>query len=144
MNIAIEKNKAAASFGINLILFLLIIICLKPLLNTWDDAFIMYSFSGGFGIPPTELVDYSWGWHFLLGLIVKNLFILIPYINWYSVLLLSIHWVSSSLILIFFLNTFRLLNALLYFAIFFVIFETTLVLSLNFTSTSIIIAIAAN
>ncbi|HSB91989.1 MAG TPA: hypothetical protein VLC28_02675 [Flavitalea sp.] len=144
MNIAFERNKTAASFGITLILLLLILIYLKPLLNTWDDAFIMYSFSGGFGVPSTELVDYSWGWHFLLGLTVKNLFIFIPYINWYSVILLFIHWLSSSLILIFFLNTFRLPNALLCFAIFFLVFETTLLLSLNFTSTSIISAIAAN
>lgn len=144
MNIKVEKNIPLISFGINLILFLLVIFTLKPLINTWDDAVIMYSFSGSFDTSPTELVDYSWGWHFILGLLVKNLFILIPNLNWYTLLLLILNWVSSSLILIYFLNSYRILNACLYFAIFFLVFETTLILSLNFTSTSIILAIASN
>lgn len=144
MNIKIGKNIPLVCFGINLILISIIIVFFKPLINTWDDVIIMYSFSGGFDTPPTELVDYNWVWHFLLGLIIKNLFILVPTFNWYTALLIFFHWVSSSLILIFFLKAFRPINAVLYFAIFFLIFETTLLLSLNFTNTSIILAIAAN
>lgn len=144
MQTAFQNSKALFSFGVNLLLLLCVLFFLKPLFNSGDDTLIMYSFSGGFGVPPTELVDYSWGWHFLLGLSLKELFTVYPYINWYSVLLLSIHWFSCSLIFLYFLRSFRLLNALIFYAMFFVFFEITLLLSLNFTNTSIICAIAAN
>src|ERR1700741_5500831 len=95
---AFKENKWIRSFGINIVLFLAVIIFLKPVFNSGDDGFLMYCFSGSFGAPPTELVDYSWGWHFILGIPLKNLFALFPVINWYSSCRRVLHGGSCSLI----------------------------------------------
>ncbi len=144
MNMKFGKKAPLISFGLNFILILLVILFLKPLLNSGDDAYLMYSLSGAFGVPPTELLDYSWGWHIFLGLPLKFLFILSPGINWYSIFLLTIHWISTSIIFLFFLKSFRLSHGLIFFSAYFIFFEATLLLSLNFSSSSIILAIAAN
>ena len=129
---------------VNFLLFFFVLFFLKPLFNSGDDAFLMYSFSGSFGTPPTELVDYSWGWHFLFGLLIKGLFGANPSFNWYSFFLLGIHFLSCVLIFDFFLRMFRPAFAVLLYAFFFIFFEVTFLFSLNFTNTSIVCAAAGN
>jgi len=138
------KRIFALCLVVNLLLFFFVLFFFKPLYNSGDDAILMYSFSGSFGIPPTELVDYSWGWHFLFGLLIKKLFVAVPSFNWYSFFLLAIHFLSCVLVFDFFLRMFRPGFAFLLYAVFFIFFEVTCLFSLNFTNTSIICAAAGN
>src|ERR1700693_6095034 len=128
-------KKLRLCLGVNFLFFLFVLVCLKPLLSSTDDAFLMYSFSGAFGTHPTELVDYSWGWHFLFGLLIKELFINFPFFNWYTFFLLLVHFLSCLLIFNFLLKVLKPLVALLAYAFFLSFFEIPLILSLNFTNT---------
>ena len=139
-----QTRKWYLCLGVNFLLFLFVSTFLKPLLNSGDDAFLMYSFSGAFGTHPTELVDYSWGWHFLFGLVIKELFLNFPSFNWYTFFLLTLHFLSCVLILNFFLKAFKVSFALLMYAFFVTFFEVTFLLSLNFTNTSILCATVGN
>src|SRR4029078_3716933 len=100
------KRIFALCLVVNLLLFFFVLFCFKPLYNSGDDAVLMYSFSGSFGIPPTELVDYSWRCLFLLALLIKRFLFAVPSFNWYSFFLLAIHFLSCVLVLDFFLRMF--------------------------------------
>src|SRR4029078_8570089 len=140
----LHKRIFALCLVVNLLLFFFVLFFFKPLYNSGDDAILMYSFSGSFGIPPTELGDYSWGWHFLLGLLIKRLFVAVPSFNWYSFFLLAINFLSCVLVLGFFLIMFRPAFAFLLYAVFFIFFEMTFLFFLNFTNSSIICAAVGN
>src|SRR5688500_9050369 len=89
--------------------FLLFNIIATPLLNSDDDAFFMYLLSGAVGEPPTALLHYNYGWHPWLGMIIKNLFIASPSVNWYAVFLLVLHVAGYTAILYVFLKRLSLL-----------------------------------
>ncbi len=77
---------------ISTILYLLTILIFTIRFATNDDVFLNFYSSGALNGSPTELLVY---YHFILGLLIKYLFILFPYINWYSSLLIFVHFISS-------------------------------------------------
>ena len=59
----------------------------------------MYLLSGGFGYSPTNLLHYNYLLHPLIGFFIKNLFILFPSGNGYSIFLLTAHYCGTALII---------------------------------------------
>lgn len=134
------KYKWLTAFLITLFLFLLVNLFLFPLFNSGDDVFLMYTLAGGYGETPTNLLHYNHIWHPLLGWLVKTLFLVLPAINWYTVVLLFFQWCGWSVVLYFFLKSFRWKTSLVIFLITFFFFGIKMQLSLTFTSTAWILA----
>ena len=85
------RYPAYSSFLVTCFLFLLTTFVFTPLFNSGDDVFLMYTLSGGYGQPPTNLLHYNFGWHHWLGFFLKNLFVKFPSVNWYTLVLLCFH-----------------------------------------------------
>ena len=118
---------------VNIMLFALFYLFATPLLNSGDDAYFMYTLSGGYGEAPTSLLHYDYGWHYWLGSIVKQCFILQPGFNWYSFILNLFHFSGCASILFVLRRRMPLFKALLFFVIFFLLIETRMLLSLSYT-----------
>ena len=118
---------------VNVMLFALFYLFATPLLNSGDDAYFMYTLSGGYGEAPTSLLHYDYGWHYWFGSIVKQCFILQPGFNWYSFILNLFHFSGCASILFVLRRRMPLFKALLFFVIFFILIETRMLLSLSYT-----------
>ena len=92
----IRQHPVISALLINIILFSGLFAFAFPIYNSGDDVFLLYTLSGGFGQPPTELLHYQYGMHPYLGLLLKNLFIQYPGFNWYSLLLSLSHKIPLS------------------------------------------------
>lgn len=92
---------------------------------------------------PTELVYYNYLLHPAITIPVRNLFLLDPNINWYSILLIFFHFVASSIIAVRLTSQKPFGIAMLAYSLFFIVFESHFLLSISFTNTSIILAISA-
>ncbi len=118
---------------VNVMLFALFYLFATPLLNSGDDAYFMYTLSGGYGEAPSSLLHYDYGWHYWLGSLVKQCFVLQPGFNWYSFILNLFHFSGCASILFVLRRRMPLLKALLFFLIFFLLIETRMLLSLSYT-----------
>ena len=140
MNSSQFKYSWFASFGIVLLLFIIVNLVFFPLINFGDDAFIMYSLAGGFGDAPTNLLHYDHIWHPVLGWLFASLFRNFPGINWYTLILLLFQCIACATILHVFFRRFSPSRAILFFLALFGIVEIQAILSLNFTFTAWILA----
>ncbi|MBS1749752.1 MAG: hypothetical protein JST63_07600 [Bacteroidetes bacterium] len=125
------------------LLFASFFLITTPLFNSSDNAFCLYLLGGGFGNAPTELIYYNHLLHPFITIPVKELFLLNPDINWYSVVLILFHFLACSIILdrLLFRKSFQ--TGIIIYTLFFCVFESHLLLSLSFTSTSLILTISA-
>lgn len=138
VNNKLEKNAFLFSLLVTAILLFLFTSITTPLLNSGDDAFMMYTLAGGFGEAPTNLLHYNHLWHPWLGSLVSNLFSLKPGVNWYSIALLVYHWLGLTAILYVMLRTLKLSSAVLLFLTLFIFIEARLLLSLNLTGAALV------
>jgi hypothetical protein len=125
----------------NVILFSTVFAFCFPILNSGDDAYLMYLLGGGFGNAPTELLHYQYGMHPVIGWVIKSAFIQFPNFNWYSFLLYSFHFIACCTILSSSIKKNELLAGLGYYFLFFVI-EMFFLLQPSFTNTAMVTAIA--
>ena len=137
-------KRLAINIAFNIFIFLSILIFLTPLLNSGDDAFIMYTFSGAFGTTPSALIDYNHGWHFILGFFIAKLFTWFPQINWYTAFLLVVHFASCMLIFHTFFTRMKPAAAVAGYLLYVLFFETFYLLSLSFTNTAVVCSMAGN
>ncbi|MCX6315924.1 MAG: hypothetical protein NTW29_01430 [Bacteroidetes bacterium] len=137
MQIRIEKwaSKYPWRFaGITtVVLFALFLLLSCPLLNSGDDAYLMYTLSGGYGEKPSALLHYNFGWHPVLGSLVSELFNTYPGINWYSIVLLVFHIMGCTFLLYVLLKRCKWMVALLTYTLLFALIETRLLLTFGFT-----------
>ncbi len=147
MHRSIEKMATqyswATAIATTVILISLLNMVATPLLNSGDDAYLMYTLGGGYGEAPTQLLHYNDGWHPWLGVIVKNLFVAFPSANWYSLTLLFFHASGCTLILFVLLKRMKPLLAFFFFMILFFFVETRMLLSLTFTGAAFVAATGA-
>lgn len=136
------KHKWLTAFSVTLFLFLLVNIFLFPLFNSGDDVFLMYTLAGGYGELPTNLLQYNYGWHPLLGWIVKSLFESCPGINCYTIFLLAIQILGYTIILYVLLKRYSVKIALFFYLILFLSIGVLGLLSLNYTLSSWLLAVA--
>ena len=127
---------------INLCLFVTLLVLFNPIYDTNEDVYILYQLSGGFGSPPTELVHYNYGMHPYLNILIKNLFSYYPGINWYSIVLLVSHYMACCIILFEIIKRNKKVYAFLLYLSLYIIFEARLLLTINFTNSAIILAVA--
>lgn len=138
INNKLKKNTLLFSLLGTAILLSLFTGITTPLLNSGDDAFMMYTLSGGFGEAPTNLLHYNHLWHPWLGGLVSNLFSAIPEVNWYSIALLVYHWLGLTAVLYVMLRMLKLSSAILLFLTLFIFIEARLLLSLNLTGAAFV------
>lgn len=108
-----------------------------PLLNSGDDTYCLYTLAGGYGEAPTHLVQYKKLWNPVLGRVVSSLFGMAPGVNWYTVLLLLLHFAGCSFILYTLIRRLGLASAFFFFLGFFIFIEARQLLSLTLTGTAI-------
>ncbi len=115
----------------NLVLFSVFLFFTRPIYNTEEDLYILYTLSGSFGSPPSFLLHYNYGFHPLLGYFLTRLFLFSDRKNWYSLMLLSFHYVSCCIILsLIIIQKSKLRSIFLYFLLF-IIFEGRLLLNIK-------------
>ncbi|RYY88694.1 MAG: hypothetical protein EOO15_08315 [Chitinophagaceae bacterium] len=127
--------------GVNLLLFGAALLLLHPVYGTVEDVFVLYQLSGGFGNPPTELLHYNHILNPLLGFLLKTLFKAAPSVNWYTLALLSAHFMAGSVMLACLLRRYTVAWALLFYGCFFFVFEYRLLDAINFSNTSLLLAL---
>lgn len=132
----------SASF-VNVLLFVVFFILTKPVYDTNEDVYVLYLTSGGFGNPPTGLLHYNYGLNFLLGILLKNLFVVNHTVNWYTLILLCCHYLACTVILYELISRNSTFETWLFYLAGFSVFECKFLLQLNFTNTPLIITIAA-
>jgi hypothetical protein len=131
-----ERYTWATSCSITALCFLFTLAIITPLLNSGDDAYLMYTLGGGYGEKPTELLNYNHIWHPAIGWICKSLFSTLPGINWYTVLLLLFHYAGCCCILYILVKRGRPVVSVVLFSFLFLFIETRQLLSLNFTGSA--------
>ncbi len=137
-----QQYKWLHSFAVVIILYVLVNLVLFPLFNSGDDVFLLYQVSGGFGDEPTRLLQYDHIWHPLLGGILQFLFRQFPGFNWYTAVLILFQVAATATLLYVFFRKFRPGTALLFFGIYFCFIGIRALLSLNFTYSAWILAVA--
>ncbi|MBL7722950.1 MAG: hypothetical protein JNK27_02325 [Chitinophagaceae bacterium] len=138
INNKLKKNTLLFSLLGTAILLSLFTSITTPLLNSGDDAFMMYTLAGGFGEAPTNLLHYNHLWHPWIGSLVSNLFSVMPEVNWYSIVLLVYHWLGLTAVFYVMLRTIKLSSAVLLFLTLFIFIEARLLLSLNLTGAAFV------
>ncbi|MFT3946177.1 MAG: hypothetical protein QM763_04310 [Agriterribacter sp.] len=138
----IHSKRIAICICINIILFGGVLYLGNPIYNSGDDVFCLYQLAGGFGFEPTELVDYNYVLNPLLNIVVKNLFVIYPDINWYTWMLIVFHYIATTIILILITREKANWKILLIYGALFLVFEAQFLLGLSFTNTSIILTSA--
>jgi hypothetical protein len=128
--------------GANLIIFSLFILFTHPIYDSQEDMYALYRLSGGYGDPPTELLDFNLGLHPFLNWTIKSLFQFYDQINWYSFALFFAHYIFCTIVLSNIIQKKSSLgNYLMYLALL-VIFEGHFLLFPDFTGSSMILTAA--
>jgi hypothetical protein len=142
MNETCNKNLISATV-INGGLFILLFFFCFPVYHSGDDVFLLYLMGGGFAQEPTALLHYNHIMHPILGNTLATLFKTVPFINWYTLLLLLVHYVCTSTLLFVILQRQPKLVAIILYLVFFVIIEAWFLLQLTFSVTAAIAGMAA-
>lgn len=119
--------------GITAVFFLLFFVLCTPLLNSGDDAYLMYTLGGGYGEKPSSLLQYNQLWHPILAYTVKTLFSSMPGTNWYTIMLLFFHFAGCSAVLYVLLKRLHWITAIAGYFLLFFFTEARLLLSFGFT-----------
>lgn len=140
------KRSATSSLLLSVLLvtfcFGLVLIFCRPVLNSDDDLYVLYTLSGGYGNKPTHLLHYLYVWHPFLFFPVAKLFTWFPSVNWYSLFYLLLQAIACVQLSGVLLLLFPRAKAVLVFALFFLFVETGLLLSLNNSNTSLLLGIS--
>ncbi|MCO5236368.1 MAG: hypothetical protein M9933_08885, partial [Chitinophagaceae bacterium] len=138
-----ENLKRILPFSlINLALFVSCFTVLYPLFNSGDDVSCLYGLGGGYGFEPTALLNFNHILHPFISIPIKNLFIAIPGVNWYSVTLILFHYIATTIIFMGISGGRLTIKPLLTYLVIFLVFECVFLLSINFSNTSIILTFA--
>lgn len=124
------------------LLFILFLSLFHSSFNSDDDIYFLYTLSGGYGFAPSNLLHYAFSWNPLISWPVKQLFSSFPKVNWYTVYLLAFHLASSIQIARLLELMYSRKTAFFAFVIFFLFIESRLLLSLNYSGTSLVLCIS--
>jgi len=138
----VAAHPRLAAGVLTLLLFTFLLLTGYPLLNSGDDAFLMYTMGGGFGEAPTELLHYNHIWHPLLGWLGKTIFTLLPGLNGYTFLLVAFHFIATSTVATIALKQLGVKAGTCMVLIFFMFFESRQLTSLTVTGSSFMLALA--
>ena len=140
----ISKTKQSLLiFFIPAVLFSIILLAFYPTYHSADDNYFLYEMSGANGNGATNLLQYDYGMHPYLIYPVKFMFGIFPGVNWYSLLLYCLHFLSWVIIFKAFLDRFALWDAMFIGTVLFFVFGAQFLLRVTYTNTSAVTAIAA-
>lgn len=108
-----------------------------------EDTHIMYILSGGYGTEPSELLHYNFGWHPILGIVLKSLYSDFPEHNWYTILLVLIEWVGISSIVYVALCYFRIREVVIIILILYSLVLSRMIIGLNMSSACWVLSISS-
>ncbi len=100
-----------------------------------DDTSLMQIAAGVETVEPSDRLVFT---NVLIGSVLKWLFLANPNINWYTLYLLSTHFLSMTAILFAWLRQHCSISTVCLFGLLFVVFEARLLLQFQFTSTAIV------
>ncbi len=143
MNKTWKINDWQIAIGLALFCLLTSLVFFLPVINSDDDFFLMYQLGGGFGEAPSNLLHFDHVIHPWLGYILSRLFINIRGVNWYTWFFISCQFISWILIGRLLLLSFKRITAILVFVLLFVLAGINSLQSLNMTSTTWLLSIAA-
>lgn len=126
----------------NTVLFTLLLLFTWPVYHTGDDLNIMNNLSGGYHTLPTECLPYFNNSHYFFSLPLNYLFRHHPAVNWFSVLLLLLQYLSGIAVYYLLLCRRDLATATLTYLSVFIVFGTWMFLYLNISTTSTVCGIA--
>jgi hypothetical protein len=127
---------------INLVIFLVFSLLSHPVYNSLEDMYVVYRLAGGYGDPPTELLDFNLGLHPYLNWIIKSLFTIYDGLNWYTLFLFFAHYIFCTIILAYLMQRKpSVFNYVTYLALLF-IFEGYFLLFPDFTGASMTLTAA--
>ncbi|RYY40395.1 MAG: hypothetical protein EOO08_04480 [Chitinophagaceae bacterium] len=111
--------------------------------GTVEDVFLLYGLSGGFQQAPTELLHYNHILNPVLGWPLMKLFQVAPQVNWYTVLLFAVQYFSNCIVAWCLLRRNTMLQAALFFLVFFFVFESAFFAVINFTNSALLLGMAS-
>jgi len=123
-------------------IFAIFLALCKPVINSDDDFYALYTLSGGYGNQPTNILHYHYGWNPFLFWPIAELIRWFPDFNWYTFFLLILQLIACVNLLYLFSLLFKREIAVIIFLLFFFFFQTQFLQSLNYTNTSFILAIS--
>ncbi|MBC8173163.1 MAG: hypothetical protein H7X71_04580 [Chitinophagales bacterium] len=134
-----KKISLLASSGWIVFLFLSCLIFFRPSFDTNDDAVMNYIAAGAFDGHPSEFTLFT---NFLVGLLLKNLFLLRNDVNWYTLFFFLAQLLSLLQINAVLLKRNSSVAGFLIFCMILVIVACNFLIKLQFTSTAFIAAAA--
>jgi hypothetical protein len=137
---AVLERPVLFSLGITSILFVGFFIFFTSTFETNDDAYMMLFASGFYLGRPVEYILPS---GVLLGVLLKNLYLLVPQGNWYVWYLLFTHFISVWIILYIAIRRLKNISFLLTLLVSIVYFESYFLVYLQFTTTAFLVSTAA-
>jgi len=126
------------SIVVNILLFGLFFIFLNPSFETNDDVRMMLNASGAIDGSPSEFLLYT---NVLIGLILKFFYVHFSGVNWYSMFLFKVHYISMVVILYSLLRLNFSWTGVGRYVFLFIFFEYPFLMFLQFTSTAFVAAI---
>lgn len=132
-------NPFRYSILVNVALFGFVLFLGTPGFETNDDAAMMMFSSGYLTGEPSEYLILT---NICVGFVLKHLYRTVPSFNWYVIFLYSTHFVSMVFICWAFTRQKRSLLGLSLFLAVFVLFETALLVRLQFTATGFVAGVA--
>ena len=134
------RSKTVLSFLISASIILLSYFVFHWQYEEMDDVLMMMAASGFYtGTPDFHLVYISPLW----GLLVQKLYMINENFDWYSFLLIAVHWISAATLLRILLGSFNWLTSLGIWSIWFFGFQLYVLMQLQFTTTAAVAGAAA-
>jgi hypothetical protein len=139
----LQRHPWLSALLVNLVLFAVLLLAGFPIYHSGDDAYLAYLSGGGFGQSPTNLLHYQYGFHPVIGWVIKSLSIGLPSVNWYSGILYLFHFLSCTLVLRLIIRYADLRTTAIFYALFFCC-EGFFLSQPSFTNTAMVTAIAGS
>lgn len=136
----IFKNQKTISIAVAFISVGLISLIGPNSYETIDDFFMQSIASGFFGGTPDEHLIYT---NFLIGLLLKSLFSIIPSFNWYGAYLLMSHVIAWAILFFVFDKYLQRKYALVAYLYLFLVFGIYFIHNLQFTTTSALLSVSS-
>lgn len=138
----VNRPGLLAVFLLNSSLLLLFFLLAEPSFYSEEDTHLLYLLSGGYGFQPTAVLHYNYLFHPLLGFLIKNAFVILPGVNWYTIFLLACHVVAINVISAVLFRSLETPVAFVLHLLLFAVFEGWLLLNFGFNSAALVLTVA--
>lgn len=135
-------DKKSSLFLLGNVFYFCLVLCVFPACYKQNDDVFMSWIASGVGVPsglPNEHLVFI---HYYIGIFLSNMYLLLPNIEWYSLLLVLIHFISFNVLVFCLINASKEKWIKLMFLLIFYAFEFRILFWLQFTTTAAIAATA--